>query len=57
MNKVKEYTNGKIEEMYVDWFNNFITSDAWRQYYQLSIDEGENILDIGRQLNNLRNYE
>ena len=51
------YTNTEIETMYVDWFNNFLSCDAWRQYYKLSITEGENILDVGRQLNNLRNYE
>ena len=51
------YTNTQIEDMYLDWFNNFLSCDAWRQYYQLSMAEGENILDIGRQLNQIRNHE
>jgi|TARA_A200000159_G_scaffold128531_1_gene124453 hypothetical protein len=45
------YTDEQAEAMYLDWFNNFLSSDAWRQYYQLGMAEGENILDRGRELN------
>jgi len=51
------YTNTQIEAMYLDWFNNFLSCDAWRQHYNLGIAEGENILDIGRQLNQIRKHE
>ncbi len=46
------YTNAQIESMYLDWFNNFLSGQAWRDYYNLSMAEGENILDIGSKLNN-----
>ena len=51
------YTNAQIEAMYLDWFNNFLSCEAWREHYDLSMAEGENILDIGRQLNHIRNHE
>lgn len=51
------YTTYSIEVMYLDWFNNFLSCEAWREHYNLTIAEGENILDMGRQLNNLRDYE
>jgi len=51
------YTNTQIESMYLDWFNNFLSCDAWRQHYNLCIAEGENILDIGRQLNHIRKHD
>tara|TARA_R110002126_G_scaffold230095_1_gene374945 strand:+ start:149 stop:463 length:315 start_codon:yes stop_codon:yes gene_type:complete len=55
--KVMNYTTYSIEVMYLDWFNNFLSCEAWREHYDLTIAEGENILDMGRQLNNLRDYE
>tara|TARA_R110002167_G_scaffold238132_1_gene443266 strand:+ start:214 stop:375 length:162 start_codon:yes stop_codon:yes gene_type:complete len=51
------YTNTQIEAMYLDWFNNFLSGDAWRQHYHLSMAEGENILDLGKQLNHIRKHE
>jgi|TARA_R110002012_G_scaffold267424_2_gene451221 hypothetical protein len=45
------YTNAQLESMYLDWFNNFLSCDAWRQHYNLGMAEGENILDMGRRLN------
>jgi len=51
------YTNTQIEAMYLDWFNNFLSCDAWRQHYNLGMAEGENILDIGRQLNQIRKHD
>jgi hypothetical protein len=51
------YTNTQIESMYLDWFNNFLSCDAWRQHYDLGMAEGENILDIGRQLNHIRKHD
>ena len=51
------YTNTQIEAMYLDWFNNFLSCEAWREHYDLGMGEGENILDIGRQLNHIRKHE
>ena len=51
------YTNTQIEAMYLDWFNNFLSCQAWRDYYNLGMAEGENILDLGRELNNKSSAE
>ena len=55
--RIMNYTNAQIEAMYLDWFNNFLSCDAWRSHYHLSMAEGENILDIGRQLNQIRKHD
>lgn len=44
------YTHTQIEAMYIDWYKNFLSDEAWRNRYNLSLTEGENIIDIGRQL-------
>ena len=51
------YTDEQAEAMYLDWFNNFLSCDAWRQHYQLGMAEGENILDRGRTLNHKRHEQ
>ena len=51
------YTNTQIEAMYLDWFNNFLSCDAWRQHYDLGMAEGENIIDIDSHLNQIRKHE
>jgi len=51
------YTNTQIEAMYLDWFNNFLSCEAWRNHYHLNIAEGENVLDVGRQLNHIRKHQ
>jgi len=38
------------EAMYLDWFNNFICTEAFRDHYELSLSEAENIIDRGRKL-------
>jgi hypothetical protein len=51
------YTNTQLEAMYLDWFNNFLSCQAWRDHYGLEMAEGENVLDIGRQLNHIRKHD
>ena len=51
------YTNTQLEDMYLDWFNNFLSCQAWRDHYGLEMSEGENVLDIGRQLNHIRKHD
>jgi len=50
MGKTKEV----YEEMYLDWFNNFLSTDKFREYYNLSMAEAENIIDEGRKINHQR---
>ena len=47
-----KYTNEQIEAMYLDWFNNFMSTYKFREYYNLTTSEAENIIDMGRVLNN-----
>ena len=44
-------TDKEIEEMYLDWFNNFLSTERFREYYNLGMSEAENIIDRGRKLN------
>ena len=39
------------EEMYLDWFNNFLSTEKFREYYNLSMAEAENFIDQGRKIN------
>ena len=55
--RIMNYTNAQIEAMYLDWFNNFLSCEAWRNHYHLNIAEGENVLDVGRQLNHIRKHQ
>lgn len=41
----------RIEMMYLDWLNNFITLDAFADYYEISKFKALRIIKIGRQLN------
>jgi len=39
------------EEMYLDWFNNFLSIEKFKEYYNLSMAEAENVIDQGRKIN------
>tara|TARA_R110000824_G_scaffold52616_2_gene145853 strand:- start:646 stop:807 length:162 start_codon:yes stop_codon:yes gene_type:complete len=39
--------------MYLDWFNNYLSTEKFAEHYNLSMVEVENILDRGRKLNYL----
>lgn len=41
----------KVEQMYLDWLNNFITLDAFADYYEISKFKALRVIKIGRQLN------
>ena len=41
----------RIEAMYLDLLNNFITLDAFADYYEISKFKALRIIKIGRQLN------
>lgn len=45
------FTNKEIEDMYLEWFNNYLTTEKFAEHYNLSIAEVENILDLGRKIN------
>ena len=41
----------KIEGLYLDWFNNFLTVDRFAEYYGLNIGQARRVIRIGRALN------
>ena len=45
-------SNEEIENMYLDWFNNSLSTEKFREYYGLGMAEAENIIDQGRKINN-----
>jgi len=46
----------KIEALYLDYFNNFLTVDRFAEYYCLSFRQASRIIHIGRHLNHRRAY-
>ena len=49
---VKVKTDEEVHEMYLDWFNNFLSTEKFREYYDLGMAETENILDRGWKIQN-----
>ena len=45
------YTPKQKESMYLDWFNNFLSTERFRDHYELNLSQAENIIDEGRKLN------
>ena len=44
----------KIETLYLDWFNNFLTVDRFAEYYGMPVDKAHKVIRIGRYLNQRR---
>ena len=49
---MKNYTNKEAEQMYLEWFNNYLSTGKFAEDYNLSMTEVENILDRGREIHN-----
>ena len=39
-----------IERMYLDWYNNFCTIERFAEYYNLSIEQAKQIINIGSKM-------
>ena len=44
----------KIEALYLDWFNNFLTVDRFAEYYAMTPETASRVISIGRKLNHRR---
>ena len=44
----------KIETLYLDWFNNFLTVERFAEYYEMPVDKAHRVIRIGRCLNHRR---
>lgn len=47
-------TESKLEQMFLDYFNNFLTIERFADYYNLDLKQAEFIIDKGRQLHQIR---
>lgn len=41
----------KIHELYLDYFNNFLTASAFAEHYNLPLDRAIRILKVGKAIN------
>ena len=48
-------TDEQVVEMYLDWVNNFLTLEGFASHYDLSKEDVNTIIDLGRKLNNKTN--
>ena len=42
----------QIESYYLDYYNNFITVASFADHYDLTIEEADILIDLGRMINN-----
>ena len=43
-----------LEDLYLDWFNNFLTVDRFAEYYGMTAEKASRVINIGRKLNHRR---
>lgn len=48
--QIKIYDNGDLIQMYLDWFNNFLTVPRFAEYYNISETFADEIIRQGRQI-------
>lgn len=51
---IKLGRNDKYEEMYLDWFNNFLTISRFAEHYGLNEKQALRIIDIGRTISHAK---
>ena len=52
LNNINIPINGKnysLEYLYLDWFNNFITVSYFAEYYDITEDQANYIINMGRK--------
>lgn len=51
--QIKALTISKVQEMYLDRINNFLTDEKFCKYYEISLPEGKLIIEKGAELHEL----
>ena len=54
MKRLKDYA-GREEELYLDWFNNFVSIGAFAEHYEIEKHTANVIIEAGRHKNHSRN--
>ena len=49
----RDMTLDKFTEMYLDWINNFLTVERFAEYYEISLEQAQEIIDMGRKIDNI----
>ncbi len=44
----------RVEDLYIDYFNHFLTIDRFAEYYGLSVRQATRIIHTGRRINRSR---
>jgi hypothetical protein len=44
----------RVEDLYIDYFNHFLTVDRFAEYYGLSVRQATRIIHTGRRINRSR---
>ena len=39
-----------VERLYLDWFNNFLTIERFAEYYNMTVEQAEKIIKVGRKM-------
>tara|TARA_R110000787_G_scaffold126186_2_gene237418 strand:+ start:1547 stop:1690 length:144 start_codon:yes stop_codon:yes gene_type:complete len=39
-----------MERLYLDWVNNFLTVKSFAEYYDLTVKEANETIDLGREV-------
>lgn len=52
LNGYKTYGYDKYVELYLDYINNFLTVGRFAEYYGMSENYANHVIEIGRKLNN-----
>ncbi len=45
-----KYKNEELLEMYGDWLNNFLTAERFAEYYEIEVEQANEIIEKGRVL-------
>lgn len=51
---IKTTKEEKLINLYLDWKNNFLTIGKFAEYYNLTIEKANFVIDKGRELNEQR---
>jgi len=50
----KKELNKFYEEMYLSWFNDFLTIERFAEFYNITVSKANQIINIGRKINHSR---
>ena len=54
LEKQVEATADSLQEMYLDWFNNFLTIKRFAEWYNIDEERAAVIISVGRKIHNKR---